>query len=161
VTAQGVFDELKARGVRVEPRPNGNLYLVPRDRLTPDLVEAVRQHKPELLGLLVARHCERTGEDLAGYLDRNPSLRALLERPALQGWTPAHSVVATCQCYGITLRIDPDGTLVVGKAGAKADEPTQPRRTLLIAIDAHADAVARLVEAGWHLRTDFPCYPIA
>jgi hypothetical protein len=71
-------------------------------------------------------------------------------------WTPGHSFVATCQRYGVALRIDPDGTLVVGKAGAKADEPTQPWPSLLIAIEAHLDAVASLVEGGWNLRADFP-----
>jgi len=44
---------------------------------------------------------------------------------------------------------------VVGKAGAKADEPTQ-WPSLLVAIEAHLEAVAALVEGGWTLRADFP-----
>lgn len=147
MTAQGIFDELKARGVRVEPRPNGNLYLVPRDRLTPELIEAVRQHKPELFILLVARHSERIGEDLAGYLASDPGLRAELGQPtAREGWTPAHSIIAACRHHGVALRIDPQtGDLVVGRAGAKADEPSQPRSSLLLAIEANLEAVATLV----------------
>jgi hypothetical protein len=69
---------------------------------------------------------------------------------------PAWSIIEDCRKHGVALRIDADGTLVVGRTGAKADEPTQPWQTLLTAIEAHADAVARLVEAGWHLRADFP-----
>jgi RNA polymerase subunit RPABC4/transcription elongation factor Spt4 len=68
----------------------------------------------------------------------------------------AYSIIAACRRYGVALRIDPDGTLVVGKAGAGADQPTQPWPSLLIAIEAHLEAVASLVEGGWHLRADFP-----
>ena len=69
---------------------------------------------------------------------------------------PAHSIIGTCRRYGVALRIDPDGTLIVGKTGAKADEPTQPWPSLLIAIEAHLEAVSALVEGGWNLRADFP-----
>jgi hypothetical protein len=55
------------------------------------------------------------------------------------------------------LRIDPEtGELVVGKACAKADEFTQPWSSLIMALEAHLDAVAALVYAGWSLTTDFP-----
>jgi hypothetical protein len=43
----------------------------------------------------------------------------------------------------------------VGRAEAKAGERTQPWATLLTAIEAHLEPVARLVEAGWLLRADF------
>jgi hypothetical protein len=69
--------------------------------------------------------------------------------------SPAHSVIATCRRYGIALRLDPDGALVVGKAGAIAEEVTQPWPSLIRAIEAHLDAVGCLVAAGWHLRADF------
>jgi hypothetical protein len=62
----------------------------------------------------------------------------------------------TCRDHGVALRIDENGDLVVGKAGAKADEPTQPWRALLTEIEANLEAVARLVESAWHLRVDFP-----
>jgi hypothetical protein len=45
--------------------------------------------------------------------------------------------------------------LVVGRAGAKADEPSQPWPSLIRAIEAHLEAVARLVEAGWTVRAEF------
>lgn len=76
------------------------------------------------------------------------------------GWTPApaaKSIVATCQHHGVALRIDPTtGDLIVGKAGAKADEPTQPWPSLLIVIEAHLEAVAALVASGWSLQAEFP-----
>jgi uncharacterized Zn finger protein (UPF0148 family) len=68
----------------------------------------------------------------------------------------AYSIIATCRRYGVALRIDPDGALIVGKAGARAEEPTQPWPSLIHEIEAHIDAVASLVEGGWNLRADFP-----
>ena len=76
-------------------------------------------------------------------------------------WTPAYSLVAVCRRYGVALRIYHDGTLVVGKAGAKAEEPTQPWSTLIRAIEAHLDAVAELVASGWSLRAEFPQTEVA
>jgi hypothetical protein len=52
MNAQALLDKLKARDIRLAPRPSGNLCLAPRDRLTPELLEAVRLHKVELLRLL-------------------------------------------------------------------------------------------------------------
>lgn len=69
---------------------------------------------------------------------------------------PAWSILATCRKHGVALRIDTDGDLVVGKAGAKADGPTQPWPELLVALESHLETVARLVEADWHLRAKFP-----
>jgi hypothetical protein len=58
MTAQALLNELIARGVRLEPRPNGNLHLTPRDRVTAELLEAARRHKPALLALLGERPSE-------------------------------------------------------------------------------------------------------
>jgi hypothetical protein len=52
--------------------------------------------------------------------------------------------------------MDEDGCLVVGKAGAKASEPTQPWPSLMMALEARCEDVAALVEAGWVLIADFP-----
>ena len=66
------------------------------------------------------------------------------------GWKPlppAHSIIAACRRYGVALRIDAStGDLMVGKAGAKAEKPTQPWPSLPIAIQAYLDVVASLVE---------------
>jgi|SRR5579863_4163762 len=70
---------------------------------------------------------------------------------------PAHSIITTCQHYGVALRIDPvTSDLVVGKTGAKAEESTQPWPSLLLALETHLEAVARLVESGWTLTAEFP-----
>jgi hypothetical protein len=53
-TAQGLLSELKARGIRLETRPNGNLHLTPKSRVTAELLEAARQHKRALIALLGA-----------------------------------------------------------------------------------------------------------
>jgi len=75
------------------------------------------------------------------------------------GWTPtspAPAIIEVCRQYGVALRIDHDGAPVVGEAGAKADEATQPWASLIMAIEAHLETVARLVASGWRLRATFP-----
>lgn len=52
MTAQGVLNMLKARGIRVEPRPNGTLHVAPKCRLTPDLIEMLIGHKAEIIAAL-------------------------------------------------------------------------------------------------------------
>jgi hypothetical protein len=74
---------------------------------------------------------------------------------------PAYSIIADCRRHGVALRIDRDGALVVGKAGAKAEEPTQPWPGLLVAIEANLETVAELVAAGWTLEAEFPQTEIA
>jgi hypothetical protein len=56
----------------------------------------------------------------------------------------------------VALRIDENGALLVGKAGAKADEPSQPWPSLIMALEAHLDDVTALVKAGWTLKAGFP-----
>src|SRR6516165_7076484 len=68
---------------------------------------------------------------------------------------PAYAILETCRHYGVALAIDNDECLVVGKAGAKAVEATQPWPSLVMALEAHCHNVAALVKAGWHLRS-FP-----
>jgi hypothetical protein len=63
--------------------------------------------------------------------------------------TPAESLIGTCAKHGIILSVD-EGGLWVG------DTDHQPWPSLIMAIEAHRDAVAALVAAGWHLRADFP-----
>jgi hypothetical protein len=49
MTAQTLLDELRARGIRLEPGPDGTLHLTPKARVTPDLLEVVRRRKTALL----------------------------------------------------------------------------------------------------------------
>ena len=185
MNSAALLTDLRARGVRIEPRPNGNLYIAPKERLTPELVQHVREHKAQLLDLLRAGHHVQAESDHIAHLDAERSEADRITRrgfdfdptapshedylraqpiPEIKSdphWTPAYSLVAVCRRYGVALRIDHDGTLVVGKAGAKAEEPTQPWSTLIRAIEAHLDAVAELVASGWSLRAEFPQTEVA
>ena len=178
--AQGLIVELAARGIRLIPNPP-KLIAVPAAKLTEVDGDRIRQNKADLLALLAAKHEQAESDRLArldaerheadrrakrGY-DFDPSApshadreKAEIDRLAsIDGWRrlPAHSIIATCQRYGVALRIDETtGDLVVGKVGAKADQSSQPWPSLLTAIEAHLEAVAALVEEGWSLRADFP-----
>jgi hypothetical protein len=48
-----LLTELHNRGIRVESRCNGNLYVAPKALLTPELIETIRTHKAELLAVLM------------------------------------------------------------------------------------------------------------
>ncbi len=54
MSAAEILAELRERGVRVEPLPDGRLYLEPEDLLDADLIERVRGAKPELLRILAS-----------------------------------------------------------------------------------------------------------
>jgi hypothetical protein len=147
-----ILAELQARGIRFELRPHGGVRLVPSHLIDPPLLDRIRAHKTELLARLHAEQRE-AGIDRLARAD---------------GWTPlpsteapAYSIISTCQGYGVALRIDQNGDLVVGKDGAQADEPTLPWRSLLNAIEAHLDDVSALVEAGWTLKGQFPKQNVA
>jgi hypothetical protein len=178
--AQSLIVELAARGIQLIPNPP-KLIAVPADKLTDKDCEVIRRHKADLLALLAAKHEQAEIDRLArldaerreadrqarrGY-DFDPSSPSHIEREeaeidrlaSMDGprLPSAHSIVVTCQRYGVALRIDEaTGELVVGRAGAKADQPSQPWPSLLIAIEAHLEAVASLVKCGWTLRADFP-----
>jgi hypothetical protein len=87
-----LLDELRDRGIRLEARSNGNLYVAPKSRLTPEVLDRIRRHKPELLALL-----ER----------RSPSFA--------QG--EARRLIRMCKEHGVGLRLELDGTLVVTSNG--------------------------------------------
>jgi hypothetical protein len=181
--ASELFHSLTARGIRLVAEGSG-LVVIPASKLTDDDREAIRAHKAEILAALqpptpseseVERACrldreqyERDRIARRGY-DFDPTAPSHPEYPREDGspttpeaetneaLTPAQSLVATCQRFGVALRIDPaTGDLVIGRLGAKADKPSQPWPSLLRAIEAHLEAVARLVEAGWCLNAGFP-----
>jgi hypothetical protein len=112
-----LLDELRDRGITLEARSNGNLYVVPKSRLTPEVLDRIRRHKPELLALL----------------ERKKPSAAQVE---------ARRLIRMCQEYGVGLRLEPDGTLVVSSNG-------RAWRSLVDAIEAEVEAVAELILAGW------------
>jgi len=87
-----LLDELRSRGIRLEARSNGNLYVAPKDRLTPDVLDRIRRHKPELLALLEYKR-------------------------ASFAQVEAQRLICTCKENGVGLRLEPDGTLVVASNG--------------------------------------------
>jgi hypothetical protein len=54
----------------------------------------------------------------------------------------AKSLIRTCREYGVGLRLDPDGALVVVSNG-------RAWRSLVSAIEAHVDDIAQLIVTGW------------
>jgi hypothetical protein len=66
MNAEAFLNELSAQGIRLEPLPNGNLYVAPKERLTVELIERIREHKPLLLACLRAKQqCAVTDDALA------------------------------------------------------------------------------------------------
>ena len=168
LTPAELLTELKRKGVFIEPKEGGKLVVQPADRLTDADREAIRALKPDLLRLLsglcesahiIARQCERTETDVAADLvEQVPDLINKRKRPL----SPAESIVATCRHHGVVLAIDKaTGDLMVGKAGARADEPSQPWPSLVRAIEAHLEPVAALVRLGWTLKAGFPTDRVA
>lgn len=58
------------------------------------------------------------------------------------GRTPAGALIRTCLEYGVGLRVEADGTLVVASNG-------KAWRSLIDAIEAHVDEIAALILNGW------------
>jgi tubulysin polyketide synthase-like protein len=172
--ATALITNLTSRGIRLT-RDGDGFLVEPASKLTPVDREQLRQHKADLLTLLRASHeqaeaarfarldAERREADREtgrGYdFDCSaPSHAEYLERACQRCacQTSPFTIVATCRRYGVALRIDADRALVVGRSAANVDEATQPWPSLLIAIEAHLEAVAMLVASGWSLRAEFP-----
>lgn len=162
-TPSELLNSLQRRGVRIEAADADRLLVQPANRLTDADREAIRSLKPDLLRLLadpyrhacvIAGRCAYARSDLARHLkDNRPNL---CDEP-LRKTGPAESIVATCQRYGIELQIDSaTGGLIIGKAGARADESSQPWPSLLRAIEAHLEAIVAVVRSGWMLKINFP-----
>lgn len=144
---------LAAQNIKVSVAGDKLKLRAPRG-IAPELVAQVRHHKQNIIAVLAPPSpamATSEQEAAAPEIDSTDDDMGLLPEGH-----PARNIIAVCQRYGVALRIDSDGDLVVGKAGAAADEPTQPWPTLLIAINAHLEAVAVLVAAGWRLRAAFP-----
>jgi TubC N-terminal docking domain len=82
MNAEALLTEFRARGIRVEPRPDGRLRLTPKDRLTPELIEQARRLKPEILNRLqIDQALAAVGRLKALILPagRMPAARAIVE----------------------------------------------------------------------------------
>ena len=144
MTPLALLAEAARRGIALYPDGHNIRYRGPKTDLA-DLKPRLAAHKGELLTLL------RT--------ERNEIEIALA---ASDGWNPlpnpghpAYSILATCQRYGVAMRLDsPTGDLVIGQTGATAEESTQPWSSLIMALEAHLEPVAALVRAGWTLKAE-------
>jgi|GEM_PF-5626289 len=145
---------LAAQNIKVSVAGDKLKLRAPRG-IAPELVAQVRHHKRNIIAVLAPPSSATESEQEAAAPEIT-SVTSADDGSLPVEDHPARNIIAVCQRYGVALRIDDHGDLVVGKAGAKADEPTQPWPTLLIAINAHLEAVAVLVQAGWHLRATFP-----
>ena len=87
--------------------------------------------------LMVESDGEITEPDRAVIRAHKEELSAL--KPAERPVTPAESLVGTCARLGIALRVEPDGTLVVGTRGQEIPA------SLARALEVHCEAVAQLV----------------
>jgi len=80
--------------------------------------------------------------------------RAALDAAGMDYPIPAaDSILATCRRHRIALRLAPDGALIIGKAHGSGREPAL-WPGLIMAIEAHAPAIASLVAAGGRSRTE-------
>jgi hypothetical protein len=157
-TALEVVSEIQRRGVTLLVR-DGKLIARPISAVPPDLAERARQHRAEIIKLL---DCPPGPETLriAGFnADRNAQELLLKPRydhdPSEPGNTeyldpiapsdrlePARWLIRTCREYGVGLRLEADGTLVVESNG-------RAWRSLVRSIETHVDVVAQLIEARW------------
>lgn len=154
-----LLTEAREQGVELWVEENQVRYRA-RDPLPAQLRAQLTAHKAELLPVLldkydraraIARHCDATRTDLATHIAEHADL---LKEPTVQS-SPAESLVGTCQRFGVLLRIDPDGTLVVNcekAVGLTSSDWNALRRSL----EAHTEAVAALVRSGWALHANFP-----
>lgn len=174
-----LLEELHKRNVRPLLKNGKLTLAGPKDSLTPDLVEWARDRKTELIALLsrpqprpdleterIARlDDERFTRDRAigrgydvdlstpsraEYQERQTCARLIdaAEAERRAGLVPcppcaaAKSLIRTCREHGIGLHVERDGTLVVTSYG-------HAWRSLVNAIEIHADDVAVLVASGW------------
>ncbi len=69
MTASEILAELRTRGVRIETRPRGGVWLGPAHLIDPGLRDRIRRHKAELIALLSA-HAFRPIDDALALLRR-------------------------------------------------------------------------------------------
>ncbi len=80
-------------------------------------------------------------EEARAASESNPEKAETDRLAQADGWSrgaPAQSLIDTCRQYGVGLRVDPDGTLVVESHG-------RAWRSLVQKIGAHADEIANML----------------
>ncbi|MBI5138169.1 MAG: hypothetical protein HZA24_12680 [Nitrospirae bacterium] len=90
MTATDLLTALRVRCIRLQPSGGGLSVRAPKGALTPDLVEALREHKADLLALLQ----ERAADHLTGIS------REVMEAGAVPIWPVAWKHPLLCQDCG-------------------------------------------------------------
>jgi hypothetical protein len=148
--AEAVLLEAERLGIKLRLL-DGKVLARPISAVTPALVASIKASKQDLIAHL--HQCERTvaQSKVLGRHQSKPPARQLAsphDSTLPPAGAPAYSLLETCRRYGVALSIDENGCLVVGRAGAKASEPTQPWPSLMMALEAHCEDVSALVKAG-------------
>jgi hypothetical protein len=137
--------------VQIEDPPMGKYLDIIRKAQQEQEARQGQNPDPDERSRTLAGQAEAKGRDLADHITEHAP--NLLDEPEIRSITPAENAIVTCRRHGIALRLDADGTLVIGKADGGGKEPA-PWPSLVMAIEAHAEAIAGLVAAGWRLRAD-------
>jgi hypothetical protein len=107
--------------------------------MNPEMISAAPENEPLKMetGIHLANpnDCRETVVETHLRLDR-------LAMPQSVDRIAAMSLLRTCREYRVTLKIDPDGTLVVVSNG-------RAWRSLVNAIEVHVDYIVKLLVAGW------------
>jgi hypothetical protein len=118
MTVVEVLEQMRNAGVRLAARDD-RLRLIPKSRVTPEIVELARQHKPELLSHLKDHEMAETAAAIAnifprarlvglarkgepGSFDVPPPLREMSPCPVCKGacrWCNTPGVVQCGGCY--------------------------------------------------------------
>jgi hypothetical protein len=145
-----LLTELEQRGITVEPLPDGNLYVFPRDVLAPELRERLKAEKPALIAYLrtreLALEAERQGLGLVQYIAQpGPDIQDT-SGPVI---STADAILATCRQLGIVIHLN-DGGLVISRSDPSGKEPGIPC-FLARAVARHfGEIVAQLRHSGHH-----------
>jgi hypothetical protein len=62
MSALAILTELSDRGIQVQPKGENTVFVSPKDKVTPDLIERIRAEKPTLIPAL-ERIRYRAGDD--------------------------------------------------------------------------------------------------
>src|SRR3984957_16444540 len=140
MNAPALLANFRSRKIRIIPDGDSSI-VEPASKLTTADREAIRQHKTsplaffsetEILSNNILRHCKASETKTSTDPERHLKLYAIAEESRSASWTPAHSIIATCERHGVLLRIDPaNGDLVVGRTKANGYEPSQPWGSLI------------------------------
>jgi hypothetical protein len=99
MTAEELITEVRALGVELRPAPDGSRILYrPRDALSPEWVERLREHKPQVLALLseFEAQVQWRAAEMRGQIPPSGPIGYLCARPR----TAAHDTPGHCGSCG-------------------------------------------------------------